>query len=114
MLQSSYTSITREQFSLLRQAKKLIKDEFDEELMLQDAKVLDSIYEYALRSEKEQLFDIFSSLTNGEEPTAVVSTHEAKPTHTTKPVNDAGKVKIGDTVNGQKCVAMYRGKPVFE
>jgi hypothetical protein len=51
-----------EQFVLLREAKKLIVKEFDEELVLVGTQVMDSLYEFALSSKHENLLDIYMYL----------------------------------------------------
>ena len=54
--------LSKEQFLLLRSARQSIRSEFDEVLELESETVLDELYTFALRSEEEQLFDIYSEL----------------------------------------------------
>jgi hypothetical protein len=113
MLQTSFQAITREQFKQLRRAKKLVKDEFQADLKLQDPKVMDKLYEYALESEGEELFEIFTAL-NGEtaKPEQPAPAKAAPPARASSVPHK--NVRIGDVVDGQRCVSIYRGKPVFK
>ena len=113
MNKSSYIAISRDQFAQLRQAKKLVKDEFQADLSLQDQDVLDRLYEFALESESEALFNIFSEL-NGAQ--SQESANDSKPALTaSEPGKKSGQsVAIGDIVDGKRCVSMYRGQPVFK
>ena len=110
MLSTKYSAVDRLQFQLLREAKQLVKQEFGADLQLQDPSVLDRIYEYALDSEEETLFDIFSALKNHEAEQPSPAKNSAKAGR----VNPEGRIDVGDVVDGKRCVAIYRGKPVFE
>ncbi len=118
MLKATQPTITREQFAMLRDAKKLVKDEFGEELMLQHANVMDLLYQFALRSRNEKLFELFTTLNGGKMPGRGINPGKLSPAAndavTTKPPARSGPVKIGDIVDGERCVRLYRGNPVFE
>jgi len=118
ILKTQYKPVSREQFKLLREAKQLVKQEFSEDLALQDDAVLDKIYEYALRSDGEGLFELFSELTREAEYVSPNNEAKEKPSHSLSmkkiDLNAISQVKVGDVVNGARCVSMYRGKPVFE
>lgn len=113
MLQTSFQAISREQFTQLRRAKKLVKDEFQADLKLQDPKIMDKLYAYALESEGEELFEIFTSLNTEKAPVEQPLAAKAAPPGRV-PAATHKHVKIGDVVNGQRCVSIYRGKPVFK
>lgn len=113
MLQTSFQAISREQFKQLRRAKKLVKDEFQADLKLQDPKVMDKLYEYALESEGEELFEIFSVLNSEKvKPEQPLAAKAAPPGRVPSALHK--HIRIGDVVNGQRCVSIYRGKPVFK
>ncbi len=57
--------LSKEEFVSLRQARQLIRAEFSEHLALEDAEVLDRLYEFALQSEGETLFDLHAELNAG-------------------------------------------------
>ena len=111
MLSTKYSAVDRLQFQLLREAKQHIKKEFDADLQLQDPSVLDKIYEYALDSQNETLFDIFSALKNHD---STEQDNDPKNVGKTGRVNPQGRIEVGDIVNDKRCVSIYRGKPVFE
>lgn len=115
MLKTQYKPLNRTQFKLLREAKALIKNEFSEELSLQAETVLDKIYEYALQSNGEELYEIFTELGRDtevvtQEPESVKTT----PVRVQLNINAIHKIKVGDIVEGARCTSMYRGKPIFE
>jgi hypothetical protein len=118
MLKATQPTITREQFGMLRDAKKLVKDEFGEELMLQQANVMDLLYQFALRSRNERLFELFSTLNGGKMPGRGIDPTKisliSNDAVTTKTAARSGPVKIGDIVDGERCVRLYRGSPIFE
>lgn len=115
-------ALSREQFLQLREAKRLIKEEFSISIALTDEKVLDQIYSYALESENEKLFDVFESITGSSsskntQSVVVPSGPEVSP----QADRGAGglfsrkkKAQTGDVIDGRKVVRMYRGAPVFE
>lgn len=116
MLKTKYKALDRVAFKLLREAKQIIKDEFAQDLSLKDDSVLDALYEFAMESQGERLFEIFSELSKeASEPEPVA---EAAPVAVNRKAknnkNSAETIRIGDIVDGKRCVSMYRGKPVFE
>ncbi|MEQ9452271.1 MAG: hypothetical protein RJQ07_11865 [Pseudomonadales bacterium] len=62
MLKSSRKPYTKEQFVKLRAARVLIEEEFNSEFSLQVDDVVNEVYEYAVRSESNELFRLFSAL----------------------------------------------------
>lgn len=117
MLSINIKTLRREQFIQLREARKLIKEEFSETISLTDDGVLDEIYKYALESENEALFDIFESFKNAG-GSQIINANDTNKTETAKPTNGLftrkTKVQVGDVIDGKKVVRMYRGAPVFE
>ena len=107
MLTTKYKALDRAQFKLLREAKLIIKQEFDFNLKLQEADVLDKLYEYAMESSGEELYEIFNEITRSMEPTSPAPVAQRSTKTSTK------NAKVGDIINGKKVVSMYRGKPVF-
>lgn len=111
MLVGQKKVLTREQFIQLREARKLIKEEFAECISLSEEDILDTIYEYALRSEGEALFDLFNLINDN-----------ATKNGSHQPINSqsqgmggiAKKAQIGDVINGQTVAGLYRGKPIFK
>jgi len=102
--------INRDQFRLLREAKSLIKQEFNEVVNLQDEAILVKIYNYALDSENEELFSVYEQLNSVENNATPPSANKQA-----KPVNTQDKtINVGDIIDGQKCVSIYRGSPVFK
>ncbi len=67
------TRLSKDEFVSLRQARQLIRAEFGEHLALEDAEVLDRLYEFALQSEGETLFDLHAELNAG----AIAASEEA-------------------------------------
>ena len=59
---------SREEFKLLREARSIIKEEFSENISLSAEDVLDRIYEYALESENEMLYEVFMQLNPNIDP----------------------------------------------
>ena len=109
MLTTKYNVLDRAQFQLLRKAKQIVKKEFDRDLLLQKDDVLDRLYEYAIESKEEALFNILYDFKQlGEEPLVAPF---PKPGKT---LGGGGRVAVGDIVDGQRCIAIYRGKPVFD
>lgn len=111
--------MSREQFRLLREAKSLIKEEFNEVVNLQDESILVMIYNFALESKDEKLFSIHEQLqieVNGKDNQAKTAvTKKSSNSKEAPTVNTQGKkVKVGDIIDGQKCVSIYRGNPVFK
>lgn len=68
---------SREEFKLLREARSLIKDEFSENISLSAEDAVDRIYEYALESENEMLYDIFMQLNPSIDPDRPKATNTA-------------------------------------
>jgi hypothetical protein len=65
MIEFDFVALSREQFTLLREAKREVKKEFGEDLILADDNVLKSLYAYALESKGETLFTIYDELRSG-------------------------------------------------
>ena len=62
MLNATENAMSKEQFVKLREARKLIRDQFDCEFLLQSDSVIRDLYQFALRSKTNELFRIFSQL----------------------------------------------------
>jgi hypothetical protein len=110
--------LSREQFAKLREAKRLIKEEFGQELILHEADVMEKLYHYASESRDDDLYQIHLAFSNNaespsspapEQPRARVS--KARPPFAKKAPH---KIQVGDIVDDQRCVSIYRGKPVME
>lgn len=105
MLTTKYNVLDRAQFQLLREAKVMIKKEFDRDLVLQNDDVLDKLYEYAMESREEALFNILYEFKQLSANSRADSQPQVKVA--------AGRLSVGDIIGGKRCVAIYRGKPVF-
>ena len=125
MLKTKFKPLERKQFSLLREAKRLVATEFSKELSLQDKDILDQIYGFALESEGERLYEIFNEMhsslddeqkTDKKQNTVVQGDWaNSKPTSAAKEeLVVEKKIQVGDIVDGQKCVGFYRGHPMFK
>lgn len=125
MLKTKFKPLDREQFSLLRESKRLVASEFGKELSLQDKDILDQIYGFALESETDRLYEIFNQMhssldkdqkTDSNKSTVVQGDWGAnKATGTSRAeLVIEKKVKMGDVIDGQKCVGFYRGHPMFK
>ncbi len=62
MLKSTQNPISKEQFTKLRDARNLIKEQFDEDFSLQADDVIQELYAFAVRSEGNELFRLFTNL----------------------------------------------------
>lgn len=62
MLRSSYQTISKVQFTKLRDARRLIREEFDDTLLLHSGDVMLKLYAFALQSEQDELYDLFTAL----------------------------------------------------
>jgi|GEM_PF-3574627 len=104
--------LSREQFSKLREARVLIKEEFSTTISLGSDDVFDEIYKYALESETEDLFHLHETLLGIDPSQPDTQPASAK----VEPPKSRGKVKlqVGDIVDGKRVVQFYRGAPVFE
>ena len=125
MLKTKFKPLDREQFALLRESKRLVASEFGKELSLQDKDILDQIYGFALESESERLYEIFNQMHQSLDPEHETTSKEGKvvqgdwdnkvaPTPAEPEQVAEKKLKVGDIVDGQKCVGFYRGQPMFK
>ena len=122
MLKTKFKPLDREQFALLRESKRLIEAEFGEQISLQDKDILDQIYAYALDSSTDRLYEIFNKMYasiddqggTGDSNDKVVEGKFKKAREMQVKAASANKVKIGDIVDGQECISIYRGQPVFK
>jgi len=116
-MSNNFVAFNREQFRLLREAKRLVLKEFDQQLSLQDSDVVENIYKYALESDDEALFDIFEQLKgpaqSPDSKSSSVDTINAASKDSKKGSSD-NALKVGDMVDGRRCVGFYRGQPVFK
>ncbi len=116
MLDTNFIPLQREQFAMLREAKRLVTKEFSIELSLQDKNVLQRLYGFALESENERLFEIFNELHSAQKPEKVEAHKNARPKNS--PANSSSSkldsIKVGDVINGKRCTGFYRGQPVFK
>jgi len=87
MLNEKFVPFKREQFTLLAKAKRLVLEEFGDEVSLQDKNIVRKIKTYAAESADSRLKDISKS---------------------------TDKIQVGDMVDGKLCVGLYRGQPVFK
>ena len=62
MLKSTDNAMSREQFTKLRDARRLIEEEFRESFSLESDTVVSDLYDFALRSSANELFDLFEAL----------------------------------------------------
>jgi hypothetical protein len=62
MLKSTQNTLTRDQFIKLREVRQRVKDQFDEDFSLQSDDVFTEVYKFALQSETNQLFSLFTEL----------------------------------------------------
>ena len=107
-------TLTRDQFIKLRNAKAMIKEEFGKDVSLQDEDILNQIYAFALESNGEKLFDLFTEISN--EAGTAPSSHgkPAAAANSNGNTSHAGRVMVGDLVDGKVVTGMYRGKPLFK
>ncbi|MDF1782406.1 MAG: hypothetical protein P1U67_14025 [Alcanivoracaceae bacterium] len=106
--------LTRDQFIKLRNAKSMIKTEFGKDVSLQDEDILNQIYAFALESNGEKLFDLFTEISN-DSGTAPSPSNNGKPAaHANNNISHAGRVMVGDVIEGRVVTGMYRGKPLFK
>ncbi|MBX2848673.1 MAG: hypothetical protein KTR16_10145 [Acidiferrobacterales bacterium] len=116
MVAKTFVPLEREQFKLLRDAKRIIANEFGEDLSLQDPEILNSIYAYAKKSTKEELLNIFVSLDGkkAEKADASVKSGGAPKKSSDAKAKSSNEVKVGDIVDGKQCIGFYRGQPMFK
>ena len=118
MLDTNFVPLQREQFSMLREAKRLVTKEFSIELSLQDKNVLQRLYGFALESENERLFEIFNELYSAQKSTKAQDQDQTKKAaHSTTANNTRAQldsIQVGDVVDGKRCTGFYRGQPVFK
>lgn len=123
MLKTSFIPLDREQYALLREAKRLILKEFEQELKLQSKDVLDKLYAFALESKEERLFNIFSELhasqeakrkAKSEPDSNIIAGQWAQNDSAKNQKKSMKNIQIGDVVDGKRCTGFYRGNPVFE
>lgn len=125
MLKTKFKPLDRKQFSLLREAKRLVATEFGKELSLQDKDILDQIYGFALESEEDRLYEIFNEMHSSLDDEQKIDKSQntvvqgewgnSKPVAAPKKELVAEKkTQVGDIVDGQKCVGFYRGHPMFK
>ncbi|MCY4045534.1 MAG: hypothetical protein OXE99_10685 [Cellvibrionales bacterium] len=71
---------SREEFRLVREARQLIKEEFDEVISLTSHNLRQEIYHFALESEHEHIFAIFEKVyqSDGQAPARGGSGIQAK------------------------------------
>ena len=121
MTNNNFVPLSREHFALLREAKRLIANEFQENLTLQGSNILDRIHVFAQTSNSNRLLDIWTELKAPEKNSTEgypgpANDSVMKPNGEPKNNDDRpkGAIKVGDTVNGKKCTGFYRGQPVFK
>lgn len=121
MTNDNFVPLSREHFALLREAKRIIADEFQENLTLQGGNILDRIHIFAQTSRSNRLLDICTELKTPEQNSTEGYSSPAiedviEPKGESKAHDDMSKeaVKVGDIVNGKKCTGFYRGQPVFK
>lgn len=116
MLDTNFVPLQREQFAMLREAKRLVTKEFSIELSLQDKNVLQRLYGFALESKNERLFEIFNELYSAQKPAKAEEQTSKKPQDTAvdHKLVQLDSIRVGDVVNGKRCTGFYRGQPVFK
>ena len=116
MLDTNFVPLQREQFAMLREAKRLVAKEFSIELSLQDKNVLQRLYGFALESENERLFEIFNELYSAQKSTKAQDQTKKAAQSTTANNTPAqlDPIQVGDVVDGKRCTGFYRGQPVFK
>lgn len=100
-------------FNLLREAKRKIAEEFEQDLALHSKDVLNDVYKFSLDSKEERLLDIYNILQQhlGIEAEEFPSANHSNSIGMDVPNTD--KILIGDIVDGKRCTGYYRGQPVF-
>lgn len=115
MLKTSFVPLNREQFSLLREAKRLVSEEFNKDLILHNKNVLDEVYAFSMESKEERLYEIFNRLQNSTQIDPATNNDNENANALPKD-HDAliKKIEVGDMINGKRCTGFYRGQPVFK
>ena len=118
--------LNKDEFVALRQARQIIREEFGEHLALEDTEILDRLYEYALQSEGETLFDLHAELNAGavaasseaaqpqeEEQDAVVAETEAdgEPEPVQAPAADTEEATESEPSGLKRVFGLWRGAP---
>ena len=115
MSKKGFVPFRREQFALLREAKKLVLTEFKQELSLQDKNILDKINSYSIESSGTRLKEIYQQLnTDTGSAQAASNTTRSSDKNQSSAAKQGKKIQIGDMVDGKQCVGFYRGQPVLE
>jgi len=115
MSKKRFVPFKREQFALLREAKKLVLTEFKEDLSLQDKHILGKISSYSIESSDTRLKEIYQQLNaDAGSAQAASSTARSSEKNKTSAAKQGEKIQIGDMVDGKRCVGFYRGQPVLE
>ena len=143
MLKIDFEPISRDEFMQLREARRLVKQEFGADLELHAEDVLDKLFGFALESKSDALFDLFSALKgvpDGPAPERTATSSEAPesdqpqiggflrpvPAQATNggngkpapsapnPAHPQANIRVGDIVDGKRCVGWYRGNPVLK
>jgi hypothetical protein len=135
MRQIDFEPVSRDQFLQLREARRLVKQEFGEQLVLNADDVLDHLFEFALESKSDKLFDVFAALKGPANAEGGMSSNSPSQSsqsesrgrtqiggflrpspsgNATTNTPEHTNIKVGDVVEGKRCVAWYRGNPVFK
>ena len=115
MLNNKFVPFKREQFTLLAKAKRLVLEEFGDELSLQDKNLVRKIKTYASESTDSRLKDIYDQLNIAAQPQVKKSPIQPRDKENNKSqAKNTGKIQVGDMVDGKLCVGLYRGQPVFK
>ena len=113
MLNEKFVPFKREQFTLLAKAKRLVLEEFGDEVSLQDKNIVRKIKTYAAESADSRLKDIYDQLSLEPAPEQNVTQPSAKNNNHSL-AKSTDKIQVGDMVDGKLCVGLYRGQPVFK
>jgi len=108
MLNEKFVPFKREQFTLLAKAKRLVLEEFGDEVSLQDKNIVRKIKTYRLK-------DIYDQLSLEAEPAPEQNvTQPSAKNNNDSLAKSTDKIQVGDMVDGKLCVGLYRGQPVFK
>jgi len=108
MIKFEFVALSREQFTLLREAKREVKKEFGEDLTLADDNVLKELYGYALESKGETLFGIYDELRSGIEKQELARKKRTQPADAVKDIDrrrakdDVSKVRKPKNSNSKE------------
>ncbi len=101
----------------MREAKRLIRKEFDRDFKLQSSDVIEQLHKFAKASISDDLMSIYKQLKvedpKSSQPVGDRVKAKAK-SDLSMAINGKSKeIRVGDIVDGRECVGLYRGQPVY-